>query len=108
MSCYGNSSVADISEGGYRKMFEALRVRFGLLSEKTRRFLDILEQAQELIAKGDLQNSFNENRFGDFKRIFGNLFFAWNETMQVFYYSSIISLELWYLQHGFGSLVNVV
>ena len=49
------SSVNDISEGGYRKMFGTLRVRFGSLSEKTRRFLEILEQAQELIVKGDLQ-----------------------------------------------------
>jgi len=101
------SSVVDISKGGYQRMFKSLRARFHALSEKTQQFLNVFKQAQELMTKGDLQNSFNENRFGEFKRTFGNLFFAWNETMQVFYYSSIISLELWYLQHKFGSLTDV-
>jgi len=100
-------SVDNIREGGYQKMFKTLRTYFDSLMKKTGQFLEILEQAQELIAKGDLQKSFNENRFGDFKRIFGLLFLAWNEITQVFYYSSIISLELWYLQNGYGSLINV-
>lgn len=99
-------SVDNINKGGYRKMFAILKARFDLLLEKTQKFIDVLEQAQELIIKGKLQESFNENKFSDFKKAFGSLFCTWNETLCIFYFSSLISLELWYLQHGFGSLID--
>lgn len=99
-------SINNINEGGYRKIFATLEARFDLLLEKTRRFINVLECAQELIAEGKLQKSFNENKFSVFKQAFGSLFCTWNETLCIFYFSSLISLELWYLQHGFGSLID--
>jgi len=99
-------AVNSIKEGGYRKMFVVLKGYFTLLLEKTQQFLDILEQAEKLIKKGEFQESFNKNKFSEFKRTFGSLFCTWNEVLCVFYFSSLISLESWYIQHRYSSVIG--
>lgn len=99
-------SVDNIKDGGYRQMFAVLKANFKLLEERTQRFLDVLRKSHELITKGNLQKSLNENKFGNLKQTFGSLFCAWSNASHLFYFSSLISVELWYIQHKFGSLTD--
>jgi hypothetical protein len=56
--------------------------------------------------KGEVTRTLEENRPGNIKEAFANLYCAWAKFNQDFLASSLLSTELWYAFNGYGSLAG--
>lgn len=83
----------------FNAMIESLVKKTGILSSK----IDALSSAA---LEGEVGRVLEENRLGNIKIEFAELYTSWSDFISDFLASSMLSTELWYAFMGYGSLVQ--
>lgn len=73
----------------------------------TRRLKEKFEAQKASAERGKLNIVVEENRRGNFKKEFAQLYTAWEEFNRNFLASSVLSTELWYRHNDTGSILKV-
>jgi|GEM_PF-2495719 len=120
LSCLGKhmSDIGMVNSYSWQKMQELMQIKgfYGVLANFTKRVATILALTSKLqkefefiyssFKQGDLNKLLEQNREGNVKPTFAKLFREWNDFLNDFLASSMISTELWYTHSEYGSLLG--
>ncbi len=99
-----DSIVKIMKKGGFYSVLRYFDMRIKVLIEKTRSLSSIIMGLEEIASVGELNFVLEENKAGNFKIEFAQLYTDWTKFSQEFLASSICSTELWYSFNGLGTL----
>jgi len=99
-----NKIVPMMLKGGFYLVLGHFEESITEIQNKTTQLTTIIMSLKDLTENGELNVVLEENRLGNFKLEFAQLYSAWANFNQEFLASSICSTELWYSFNGFGSL----
>lgn len=91
---------------GFSGVLAYFDARIDALAQKTATLIHQIEGLSTAVERGEVHLVVEENRPGNFKNAFAELYTAWASFSEEFLASSLLSTELWYAHNGRGSLCD--
>ncbi|HEX9608605.1 MAG TPA: hypothetical protein VGA06_00105 [Candidatus Paceibacterota bacterium] len=98
--------IAKMGSGGFYAMLWWFNEEINRIDRITMDLMNAVAATESDAKVGQLNLVLEENRPGNFKVEFAQLYTAWLRFQQVFLASSMLSTELWYRYCGVGSLLG--
>jgi hypothetical protein len=100
------SIARTMAKGGFSEVLLIFEKGIKSLSEKTSSLMVRIGALKEPARRGEVNLVLEENRQGNIREAFADIYTAWTKFNQVFLASSLLSTELWYAFNGYGSLAG--
>jgi len=94
-----------VSQSFYGNVRE-FEIQISTILRLTQELFSAVTSVSDFADDGKLNELLEENKPGNFKQQFVRLYANWNEFMDDFLASSLISTEVWYAYNGFGSVID--
>lgn len=93
-------------DGGFRSVLAAIKQMVQALATRSETLLTAMEALHPVAASSTVNVIMEENRPGNLRVTFAQLYSAWSTFTQFFLASSMSSTEQWYVYMGYGGLVG--
>lgn len=103
-----NDAATIMVRGGFWEMISVFDARIDELIDQTSNLREAVIATNSSATTGELHLVLEENRVGNFKPKFAELYTSWASFQQLFLASSLISTEVWYQFNRSGSLIENV
>lgn len=90
-------------EGGFRKALYVLQLKFVAVNKETRNLLAVIKNHRASAERGLFMSDVEENKI-PLRQQFAKILTRWNEALNLFRYSSLISTEIYLHDEGYPSL----